>query len=134
MIFFGRKNVSIFHVFEDFNSIKSLKILCVSLQVNHDPTSRLHYFFLAAPPTVSSSSLFPDWQLFQASALWNSAKVVGAETFFLLTRNGRHRKASMPRSPTGSCWFHCPLLPNEVAKSWTQQKNWTELMGVGEVT
>ena len=23
---------------------------------------------------------------------------------------------------------------HEVAKSWTQQKNWTELMGVGEVT
>ena len=31
-----------------------------------------------------------------------------AETFFLQTRNGRLRKASMPRSPTGSCSVSLP--------------------------
>ena len=36
-------------------------------------------------------------------ALCNSGKVMEADAYFLQTRNGEHRKASMPRSLTASC-------------------------------
>ena len=33
-----------------------------------------------------------------------------AEAYFLQTRNGGHRKVSVPRGPTGSCSVSPPLL------------------------
>ena len=73
------------------------------LRQNQDPAPRLYYYFLTAHPPllVSVSSLFSDYLLLEP-ALWNSEKVVEAEDYFLQI-NRRNGKASMPRSPTGSC-------------------------------
>ena len=66
-------------------------------------------FFLDCSSLVSASSPFPDWQMLE-SALWNPGKVMETEIYFLQTRNGGHRKVSVPRSPTGPSWFQSQVL------------------------
>ena len=76
----------------DFSSIKSSKILlCVSLEMEQDPAPRLHYCFLSAPPL----SLHP-----LPSLISNYLNL----PFGTQGRSWRlNRKASLLRSPTGSC-------------------------------
>ena len=58
--------------------------------------------YLGCSSLVSASPLFLDKQLFEP-ALWNSVKVMQDEAYSLQARNRGHKKASMPRSPAGSC-------------------------------
>ena len=72
------------------------------LRQKHDPTPRLYYCFLAVPPLsllplsslTSTCSNLPFGTQGQRDTGWSPFP----------TRNGGHRKASMPRSPTESCW------------------------------
>ena len=82
---------------------KSSKILlCVSLEVEPGPCPKSALLFIDCFSLVSAFPPFPDIQLFE-SAFWNSGNVMEAEGYSLQTRNGGHSKASIPRSPTGSC-------------------------------
>ena len=82
---------------------KSSEMLsCVSLEGEPGSCLKAALLFLGCSSLVSASPPFPDWQLFE-SALWGSGKVMEAGACSLQTRNMGHRKASMPRSPTGSC-------------------------------
>ena len=101
-----------------FSSVKSSKILlCVSLEAEPGPCPKAALLFLGFSSFVSASPPFPDQQLLE-SALWNSGKVMEAGVCSLQTRNGRHRKVSVPRSPTGSCW---------VSMGLTQDPGWVSV-------
>ena len=81
----------------------SSKILWrVSLEGEPGPCPKAALLFLDCSSLVSASPPFPDQQLFEP-ALWNSGEVMEAEVYSLQTRNGGHRKTSIPRSPAGSC-------------------------------
>ena len=84
-------------------------LLCVSLEGEPGPCPRAELLFLGCSSLVSASPPFPDEQLFKY-ALWNSGKVIEAGGCSLQTRNGGHRKASVPRSPTGPCSVSLPPL------------------------
>ena len=77
-------------------------MLRVSLEAEPGPCPKAALLFLVGSSPVSASPPFPDQQLFEP-ALRNSGKVTEAGVYSLQTRNGGHRKAFVPRSPTGSC-------------------------------
>ena len=91
-----------------------------SLRRNQDPAASLHYYFLTTSPlplnhlpALMSNCLHLSFGTQGRSWRQN-------EVYFLLTRNGGHRKAFVPRSPTGpclvskhhskTCVFTCPSL------------------------
>ena len=96
------------------SSQKSSKILfCVSLARGPGPRPKAALLSLGCSSLVFASPPFPDQQLFEL-ALWNSGKVMEAKAYLFPTHkkwpgvgegSWRHRKASVHRSPTGSCWI-----------------------------
>ena len=71
------------------------------LRQKHDPTLRLYYCFLAVPPLSLLPSL--PWLVpVKICPLELRDYHTGWSPFH--TRNGGHRNASIPRSPTESCW------------------------------
>ena len=75
---------------------------CVSFEAEPGPCPKAALLFFGGFSLVSVSPPFPGQQLFEP-ALWNLGKVMEAETYFLQTRNRRHKQASVARSPTRSC-------------------------------
>ena len=75
--------------------------MLLSLEREPGPAPRRCYCVLMAPPW----SLPPLPSLGEEPAPGNSGKVLEPqrEAHFLRTRNGGHRKACMPSSPTGLC-------------------------------
>ena len=78
-------------------------LLCASLEVEPGPCLKAALLSLDCSSLVFASPPFPEEQLFELD-FCNSGKVMEAEDCFRQTRNGGHRKASMPRSPMGSCF------------------------------
>ena len=58
-----------------------------------------------------------------------------ARIYSLQTRNGGHRKVSVPRSPTGSCWVS--VWPRAVTqgggRGWWGWELWKDLRHIQEV-
>ena len=93
------QQVNIFHLLGVL-VLQNSKIHVYPSRRNQDPAPRLHYCFLNAPPCCLH--LLP----FLISNYLGPRE--GPErSLFLQTRNGRHRKAFVPRSPTGSCSVSC---------------------------
>ena len=81
--------VNIFHLVGALVLQKSAKVLfCVSLEGSQDPAPRLHCCFLTALP----------WSLHPLPSL-----ISNCLNLHFGTQGRGHRKAFVPRSPTGSC-------------------------------
>ena len=72
------------------------------LEAEAESCPKASLYFIGCSSLVSASPPFPDYQLSEP-AYWNSGKVREAGVCSLQTRNGGHRKASVPRGPTVSC-------------------------------
>lgn len=104
MIFAGMKNANIFHLLGVLVLHKSSEILsCVyPLRRNHDPAPSLHHCFLTVPPLslhplpspISNCLTLP---FGTQGRSWRLKPIPYKQ------ETGAIRKASMPRSPTGSC-------------------------------
>ena len=81
-----------------------LTSLCVSLEREPGSCPKAVLLFLDCFSLVSASPSFPDQQLSEP-APWNSGRSERLnEAYFLKTRHGGHRKAFVPRKPTGPAW------------------------------
>ena len=108
VVWWSFRNVDCFiSIFRSLRSLllqKSSKILtCIFLEEGPASSPRLHSCLWRLLPGLCIPR-FPDQHLFEP-ALWDSGKVMEAEVYSLKTRNRRHRKACMPRSPRGPAWF-----------------------------
>ena len=76
---------------------------CVSLEREEGSCPKAVLLFLDYSSLGFASPSFPDQQLSEP-APWNSGKTMELnEAHFLKARNGGHRNAFVPRTPTGPC-------------------------------
>ena len=86
----------------EFQFFRRAQRYCYFLQRNQDPVPRLQYCLLTACPWSLHPLLFLI-SYYLNLALWNSGKNMEPEAYSLKRRNGGHRKACVPRDPTGPC-------------------------------
>ena len=93
--------INIFHLLGILVLQKGSKILlCIFLEKEPDPGPKLHYCFCSSPVSATLPSLISNCLNLPFGT---QGKVLEAEVYSLKIRYGGHRKACVPRSPTGPC-------------------------------
>lgn len=114
--------LSSFHLLGVLVLQNSKILLCLFLAKEPGPCPKASVFFIDWSFLVSASPPFPDQQLFEP-ALWNSGKVMEAETYFLKPRNRGLGKACAQELHRALPGFIPPfsliLLKLEENRYWT---------------